>query len=273
MPAPRIAVVGNLARDLVGGAPPRVGGGPYWAARALHLIGVPAVIAARCAEPDRDVLLPPVLALGVPVRWRPSRATSTFAISYDGDSRTMLVEDVGDPWTPEDVTGWVDEAIGHASWLHVPPLFRSDFPAETLAALADNGRRILLDGQGLVRRPQTGALVEDADYDPDVLRHVSVLKLSENEAAAVLSEVSEEAVFALGVPEVLVTLGSRGSIVFAQGRSERIPTTPIDTPDPTGAGDGYAVAYIAARAAGASPWTAARRATTAAVALISRAKL
>jgi sugar/nucleoside kinase (ribokinase family) len=273
MRAPRIAVVGNLARDLVGGSPPRVGGGPYWAARALHLIGAPAVVVARCAEPDRDVLLPPVLALGTPVRWRPSSATSTFAIDYDGDSRRMRVEGVGDPWQPEDVDGWVTDAIAGASWLHVPPLFRSDFPAETLAALADHGRRILLDGQGLVRRPQTGELVEDGEYDPEVLRHVSVLKLSETEAAVVLPEVSEEAVFALGVPEVLVTLGSRGSIVFAQGRSERIPTTPIDTPDPTGAGDGYSVAYIAARAAGASPWAAARRATTAAVALISRARL
>lgn len=273
MRAPRTAVVGNLARDLVGGAPPRVGGGPYWAARALHLIGVNAVIAARCAERDRDALLPSVLALGVPVRWRPCSATSTFAIDYDGDERRMRVEAVGDPWTPADVDGWAGEAIAGAGWLHVPPLFRSDFPVETLAALAGRGHRILLDGQGLVRRPQPGELVEDAEYDPEVLRYVSVLKLSETEAAVVLPEVSEEAVFALGVPEVLVTLGSRGSIVFAQGRSELIPTTPIDTPDPTGAGDGYAVAYIAARGAGASPWAAARRATTAAVALISGAKL
>ena len=267
----RIAVVGSLARDLVAGAPPRVGGGPYWAARALRLTGSQAVIATKCAERDREALLPRLVSLGVPVRWRGGTGTSTFEISYDGDVRHMRVDEIGDPWTPDDVDGWLAEVLGDVTWVHVPPLFRSDFPAETLAALAP-GRRLLLDGQGLVRRPEPGALVEDADYDPDVLRHLAVLKLSEAEAAVVLPEVSEEAVFALGVPEVLVTLGSHGSIVFAEGRSEHVPTTPIDTPDPTGAGDGYAVAYVAARAAGASPWAAARRATTAAVALISGAK-
>ena len=268
---PRIAVVGSLARDLVADAPPRVGGGPYWAARALRLTGTRAVIATRCADRDRETLLPRVVALGVPVHWRGGLGTSTFEISYDGDVRYMRVDEIGDPWTPNDVNGWLGDVLRGVRWVHVPPLFRSDFAAETLAALA-RGRRLLLDGQGLVRRPQEGDLVEDADYDPDVLRHVTVLKLSEAEAAVVLPEVSEEAVFALGVPEVLVTLGSHGSIVFAEGTSQHVPTTPVETPDPTGAGDGYAVAYVAARAAGASPWAAARRATTAAVALISRAR-
>ena len=84
---------------------------------------------------------------------------STFEIGYEGDVRHMRVDEIGDPWTPADVDGFLAPDLREVRWVHVPPLFRSDFPAETLAALA-RGRRILLDGQGLVRRPATGALVE-----------------------------------------------------------------------------------------------------------------
>ena len=44
----------------------------------------------------------------------------------------------------------------------------------TLAVLA-RGRVLSLDGQGLVRRATVGDLAVDADYDPEVLRHVGVL--------------------------------------------------------------------------------------------------
>jgi 2-dehydro-3-deoxygluconokinase len=63
------------------------------------------------------------------------------------------------------------------------------------------------------------------------------------------------------VPEVVVTLGSRGSIVFADGLAEHVPARPV-AGDPTGAGDSFAAVYLAARAGGAPPVAAARRATS-----------
>ena len=252
-------MIGNLSRDVVEGRPARVGGGPFHSGRALRLLGRPAVIAARCATADRHVLLPPVLALGVPVRWHGGGSTATFSISYSGESPRMVVESLGDPWTPDDARGWVAAAVGRAEWIHVAPLSRSDFPAETLAALA-RGRRLSLDGQGLVRPAREGPLELDADFDREVLRHVTILKLSEEEARVVLPDLGEESLRTLGVPEVVVTLGSRGSIVHTRGRSERIPTRMVQTADPTGAGDAFAVSYMSGRAAGYSPAAAARRA-------------
>ncbi len=262
-----LAIVGNLSRDLIAGDA-RPGGGPFHAARALRLLGAKAVIATKCAEQDREALVPPLQALGIPVRWHPGRSTATFAIEYDGDERRMEMVSVGDAWTVEDVEGWVRAAVGKAEWVHVPPLARSDFPAGTLAALA-RGRRVLLDAQGLVRAPETGPLVTNASYDPAVLEHVTVLKLAEDEARIVLDDFSEAAVRSLGVPEVLLTLGSRGSIVFAEGRVERVPARPVDV-DPTGAGDGFSAAYIDARARGYSPFGAARRATATIGAVLER---
>jgi sugar/nucleoside kinase (ribokinase family) len=162
----------------------------------------------------------------------------------------MRVEALGDAWRPEELPVLPDAV----RWLHVSPLARSDFPAETLAALA-RGRRVSFDGQGLVRAPGTGELRLNADYDPELLRHVWALKLSEEEAEVVGNPA------ALGVPEVVVTHGSRGATLYAEGKSTRIPAHPLDG-DPTGAGDAFAVAYVAARSSGSPPAAAAHRATT-----------
>ena len=114
----------------------------------------------------------------------------------------------GDPWTPEEARGWVAEALRGAGWVHVAPLARSDFPAETLAELA-HGRRLSLDGQGLVRAPQTGPLQQDADYDPALLEHVSILKLSEEEARLLLGGVDERSLRLLQVPDGGAVIGRR----------------------------------------------------------------
>jgi sugar/nucleoside kinase (ribokinase family) len=263
---PRLAVVGNLSRDLVDGGPPRVGGAPFWAARALRVLEAPALIAVKCADADRAELARPLVALGIPVLWLGGLSTATFSFRYDGDRREMTVEALGDPWSPEDVRG-----VGEARWIHVGGLARSDFPAETLAELAADRRRVLLDGQGLVRPPRTGPLELDGDYDPEVLRHVAVLKLSEEEARALVGEPDENALRALGVPEVVVTLGSRGSLVWADGRLERVAAKPVGgAVDPTGAGDAFAVAYLASRAGGHAPVASARRAGALVTGLLAR---
>jgi sugar/nucleoside kinase (ribokinase family) len=253
-----IAVVGNIACDLVDGGSPRVGGGPFYAARALRVLGRPARIVTTCSRGHRDTLLPDLVALGVPVAWRPAETTSTFGIRYDGHRRFMQVEEIGHVWTREDVA---DEALANVDAVHVAPLLRSDFPPETLAELA-RGRRLSLDGQGLVRPGRTGELRLDARFDREVLRHLSILKLAEEEAQAVLGDVVDtRTVAGLGVPEVLVTLGPRGSIVYADGREDFVPANEVKDVDPTGAGDAYATAYLAARSDGAGPVAAARRAT------------
>jgi sugar/nucleoside kinase (ribokinase family) len=242
-----IAVVGNLSLDRIAGAPPRIGGGPYHAARALRLLAARAEVVARCADDDRRFLLSRLAVLGVQLQLLPGTQTTAFSIEYHGEARTMSVDAVGDAWTPRDARA-VDRRV---RWVHVAPLLRSDFPTETLAELG-RGRRLLLDGQGLVRRPQVGPLQLDADFDPELLRHVSILKLAEEEAA-IVGEVD--------VPECIVTLGSRGSIVYADGREIHVPAWPL-VRDPTGAGDAFSAAYLVSRAAGHAPAAAARRATS-----------
>jgi sugar/nucleoside kinase (ribokinase family) len=260
---PPLAVIGNLAIDHVGGET-RVGGGPFHAATGLRLLETEAAVVAKAGDP---AMAEQLAALGSPVSFRRSETTAGFSFYYEGDTRHMTVEGLGEPWSPEEARGWVADAIGDAQWVHVAPLSRSDFPAETLAELA-RGRRILLDGQGLVRAAQLGPLREDDAYDRDVLRHVTVLKLAENEAEIVLPDLDDDTVHALGVPEVLLTLGSRGSVDYANGTVERVVARPVDA-DATGAGDAYSATYVASRAAGLAPVAAAERASRLVESLLS----
>ncbi|MHB8643838.1 MAG: PfkB family carbohydrate kinase [Gaiellaceae bacterium] len=248
-----LAVVGNLSLDRVEGSAPRIGGGPYHAARGLRVLGARAQVVGRCSDEDRPFLLPQLAGLGLPVHLLASERTARFSFSYDGDVRSMRVDAIADPWTVEEART-LDRRV---RWVQVAPLARSDFSAETLGELAA-GRFLLLDGQGLVRRPVEGPLELDAGFDPALLDHVDVLKLSEEEA---------EVVGDVDVPELIVTFGSRGSLVRVAGRETRVPAQRLPH-DPTGAGDAFAAAYLASRADGLEPVASARRATDVVTALL-----
>jgi sugar/nucleoside kinase (ribokinase family) len=264
-----LAVIGNLAVDVVNGSAPRPGGGPFHAARALRTLTRRGLVVTKCANGDRGLLLRPLRALGLPVAWRPSSSSASFRIEYANGDRAMVVEGLGDPWSSVEARTWVAEALAGVRWLHVAPLARSDFPAATIAELARGGRRLLLDGQGLVRPARIGPLELDGDCDREVLAHVAVLKLAEDEALALLGGADEERLAALRVPEVVVTRGERGALVWAEGLLTAVAARPaLGRVDPTGAGDAFAAGYLAARAAGHAPVASARRASALVAALL-----
>jgi sugar/nucleoside kinase (ribokinase family) len=267
-----VAVIGNLSRDVVAGGATRPGGAVFYAARAFARIGAEAHVVARCSTRDASLLLPPLEALGVPVAFRTGAHTAAFTFHYEGDNRVMHVDEIGDPWTPADVTDeWVEETLGDARWVQVGALLRTDFVADTLAALARGGRRLLVDAQGLVRLAQVGPLLRDAEVDPKVFASLAALKLSENEARILGQGVEPSQLRKLGVAEIVVTLGSAGALIVTPSTAERIAPVPIDgVVDPTGAGDSFSAGYLHARAQGADPVEAARAANALAAELMVR---
>jgi sugar/nucleoside kinase (ribokinase family) len=265
-----VAVVGSLSRDVVAGAEPRPGGAVYYAARALSAIGAEAHVVARCGAGDVEDLVPPLRSFGVPVTLRAGERTTAFTFHYEGDHRVMHVDDIGDPWTVEDASGWVAEAIRDAEWIQVGALLRTDFPSATLSALAAGGRKLLLDAQGLVRLGRIGPLERNADVDRRILRSLAVLKLNEDEAHILAGGVRPDLLRTLGVPEIVLTLGSAGAVLVTDSHSERIEHVPlVGVIDPTGAGDSFSAAYVSARVLGATPVEAARSANALAAELIS----
>ena len=182
-------------------------------------------------------------ALGLPASLATGGETTSFSFSYDADgTRTMTVEAVGEPWRTDEPQGML---LRRVEWLHVAPLLRSDFDAAALERLG-LGRRLMLDAQGLVRVPEVGPLKLDANYDPDLLRHVAILKVAEEEARVLVGDAEPESLAELGVPEIVLTLGAAGSVVIVRGSAEHVPALPVEGgADPTGAGDAFAAAYLA----------------------------
>lgn len=255
-----VTVLGNLAIDRIDGAPESAGGCASFAGVALEAVRVPGRIVAMAAEADHALFDGLADRLGPLLRILPADRTSRFRLDYvDVDHRQMSVDAIGPVWD--------DAAIAAAdpdtTWVHLAPLMRTDFPAATLEILDARGHRVVYDGQGLVRADGTGPLRLDSDFSRDLLRHIAVLKLAEDEAVIVADGEFDTAVAErLGVPEILVTFGSEGCDIYADGAVTRVPAAwRVDGVQTTGAGDMFTACYTANRAAGASTRDAVERAS------------
>ncbi len=255
-----LAVVGRTTRDVVDSSPPRPGGVPFHAASALRFVGEEAILVTRCAADDRSMLLAPLEAFGLPVVWEEEPQSAAFRLDYDRGRRLLTIESLCNPWDGIELRSRLRRAVGDADWVHVGALWRDEFSPELLAELA-RGRRLSLDGHALVRPARPGPISPDAAFDPATLADVDLLHLSEDEVDVLGLTLDAASLQTLGVPEIIVTLGERGSIVVADDLFATVPSRAIAGVDPTGAGDAFTAAYVAARRGGEGPEPSARRAT------------
>ncbi|MCV7254898.1 carbohydrate kinase [Mycolicibacterium fluoranthenivorans] len=255
-----MTVLGNLAIDIIDGAPPSPGGCASFAGVALEDVSVLAHIVGMGAPADHELFDAVLERFGSMVRFLPSDRTSAFRLDYDDtDHRRMSVDAIGPVWTAADI----DTDDPRTTWIHLAPLMRTDFPASTLAHLAARGHRIAYDGQGLVRADRLGPLTLDRNFSSDLLGHLDVLKLAEDEAVIVADgDFDAAAAERLGVPEIVVTYGSEGCDIYKDGTVVRVPAAwRVLGVQTTGAGDMFTSCYVANRADGADPRRAAELAS------------
>lgn len=255
-----VTVLGNLAIDVIDGAAPSPGGCASFAGVALEHAGGVGEIVAMGASEDHQLFAGVLDRFGSLVRIIDSDRTAGFRLDYvDVDHRAMSVAALGPVWGRAEV----EAADPTTTWVHLAPLLRADFPASTLALLVERGHRVAYDGQGLVRADRVGPLAVDNDYPHGLLRDISVLKLAEDEAVIVADgEFDATTARRLGVPEILVTLGSEGCDIYTEGDVVRVPAAwRVTGVQATGAGDMFTACYVANRAAGADPVAAAERAS------------
>lgn len=233
----RLAVIGHLSRDVIAGGPPRIGGAPWHAGRAYRALGADVRLVAKCGEREAVDFSRELETLGLPFDLVVGGETTGFSFSYDATGvRTMAVEALGEPWREEELR------LDGVEWLHAAPLLRGQLDLELVSV-----PHVLLDAQGLVRAAEVGPLRLDGEFDREQLSRVAMLKLADEEAAAVGD---------VEVAEVVVTHGVRGATV----NGVHVPATPVAC-DPTGAGDMFAAAYLVSRSEGAEPVAAAQRAS------------
>ncbi len=192
-------------------------------------------------------------AKGIQVEVLPSRKTVYFENIYgeNQDDRKQRVLAKADPFTVEELK---DE---EAKFFHLGSLLSDDFSLDVVKLLSGKGK-LAVDAQGYLREVR-GEQVYPTDWKDkrEALKYIDILKVNEHEAEVLTGfKDFKQAALQLakwGVKEVLLTLGSLGSIIYAEGTFYKIPAYPAkNVVDATGCGDTYSMGYLYMRNKGAS---------------------
>ena len=192
-------------------------------------------------------------AKGIQVEVLPSRKTVYFENIYgeNQDDRKQRVLAKADPFTVEELK---DE---EAKFFHLGSLLSDDFSLDVVKLLSGKGR-LAVDAQGYLREVR-GEQVYPTDWKDkrEALKYIDILKVNEHEAEVLTGfKDFKQAALQLaewGLKEVLLTLGSLGSIIYAEGTFYKIPAYPAkNVVDATGCGDTYSMGYLYMRNKGAS---------------------
>ncbi len=188
---------------------------------------------------------------GIDVECFSSHHTVYFENKYGHDTnhRTQRVLAKADPFTLHEVMGL------EAKVYHLGTLLADDFAPEVVAHLSKKGL-ISIDVQGYLREVR-GEKVYATDWKEkeEILSMTHFLKVNEYEMEVVtgISDPHEAArwLAGKGVKEVIITLGSGGSLILADGNFHEIPAyEPREVVDATGCGDTYSAGYLYCRSLG-----------------------
>lgn len=169
----------------------------------------------------------------------------------NSNQRTQRVLAKAAPFTIEEMEPLAAEVF------HLGSLLADDFSPEIVKFLAQKGC-ISIDVQGYLRevRGEKVYAVDWKDMDA-VLPYVDIVKLNEHEMYAIMHtndpKIVAEKLASYGVREVIITLGSYGSLIYADKTCYEIPAyTPRKIVDATGCGDTYSTSYLYMRSQGAT---------------------
>ena len=190
---------------------------------------------------------------GIDVKVLPSAHSVYFENTYgeNQNNRTQRVLAKADPFTVEGLQD-VDARI-----YHLGSLLADDFSLDVIKYLSTKGM-LSVDAQGYLREVR-GEKVFAVDWPEkkEALKYIHILKANEHETEVLTGcKDPREAALKLanwGVKEVLLTLGSMGSVIYADGKFHEIPAyPPTEIVDATGCGDTYMAGYLYMRNKGAS---------------------
>ena len=169
----------------------------------------------------------------------------------NSNQRTQRVLAKAAPFTIEEMEPLVAEVF------HLGSLLADDFSPEIVKFLAQKGC-ISIDVQGYLRevRGEKVYAVDWKDMDA-VLPYVDMIKLNEHEMHAIMQlnnpKTVAEKLASYGIREVIITLGSYGSLIYADKTYYEIPAyPPKKIVDATGCGDTYSTGYLYMRSQGAT---------------------
>lgn len=189
---------------------------------------------------------------GIDVSVMPSKHSVYFENIYgeNQDNRTQRVLAKADPFNID----YLKDA--EAKIYHLGSLLADDFSLDVVRFMAGKGL-VSADSQGYLREVRNeNVYAIDWEEKEEALKYIHFLKANEHEMEVLtgFDDVKSAAsrLYEWGVKEVLITLGSLGSVIYDGRTFHRIPAyKPREVVDATGCGDTYMTGYLYQRAKGA----------------------
>lgn len=253
-----VCLMGHISKDIVNtgnGEIEMTGGTVYYTAIALKNLGMNVAVITKLNDKDNSLICE-FEKEQIPVFVGNSDLTTSFKNVYSNDTnkREQYTKDVARPFTIKDASQF------ETTLFHLGPLTKDEIPIEVIRYLSEKAE-VSIDVQGFVRE------VEKRDGGWAKIRHVpwtekksalsivSIVKANEEEARILsqqqdLREIATE-ISGYGPKDVIITCGSKPSLIYSGGKSVRIPayspgnTIPLD---PTGCGDTFMAGYLYYRA-------------------------
>jgi sugar/nucleoside kinase (ribokinase family) len=172
--------------------------------------------------------------------------TTSFELCYSKDlsERTLSLKGKGAPIELADVP-----ADLKAKTVHVGPI-ANEVSFEVIEHLKQCADVLSLDPQGLLRSfDEAGTVTENASVDKRIFGLINIYKSSQTEIFALTGQselkAAVEAVHDFGVETVIVTMGTKGSVLSVEGAQYSVAACPSQVlVDPTGAGDAFIGGFL-----------------------------
>lgn len=250
-----ICCIGHLTLDKV--VTPKAslnmaGGTSFYFSNAICNMDVAYVLTTSLAEKEMN-FVKDLRAKGIEVNAFISSNTVYFEniYSHNLDHRIQKVLQKADAFNFEQVKH-IDASI-----FHLGPLLADDIPLELIKALAKKGK-VSLDVQGYLRNVQNQDVCAiDWEDKKEALPYIDIIKANEAEMEMMTGfkdiRKGAKALSDWGVKEVVITLGSKGSVIYVGDIFYDIPAyVPAVETDTTGCGDTYMAGYLYQRIKNAS---------------------
>ena len=259
-----ICCIGHITKDKIV-TPTRTvymaGGTSFYFAYAINQLPKDVTFSLVTAmDPTEKEPVEKMLEAGIDVTLNASRNTVFFENIYFGENQNERKQKVlakADPFTIEQLKNV------EAKVFHLGSLLSDDFSTEVVEYLASKGR-VSIDVQGYLREVRDEKVYPiDWNDKLKVLKNTYYLKVNETEMETITGQKDPREAAKLlhswGVVEVIITLGSEGSLVYVDNQFYEIPAyAPHEVVDATGCGDTYSAGYLYKRMLGANPTEAGK---------------
>jgi sugar/nucleoside kinase (ribokinase family) len=246
--------IGHITLDIVVTPQETVhmpGGTSFYVSNAIRCLDNPDYLLVTAVADSEMGVVDELRAKGVQVTVFPCRNSVCFENIYEENqnNREQKVLAKGDPFTVEQLKD-IDAKI-----FHLGALLADDFSLDTVKHLSKKGL-VSVDSQGYLREVRdTHVHAIDWKEKRKAMEYIHFLKANEHEMEVLTGYPdvfsAAKTLHEWGVKEVLLTLGSEGSVLYDGKDFYRIPAyKPTKIVDATGCGDTFMAGYLYQRVKG-----------------------